>query len=46
MRSRDLIYVSRAVMPFVLIPIGVLMLMTYWPTAALRLPRAMGWNVD
>ncbi len=46
MRNRDLIYVSRAVVPFVLIQIGVLMLMTYWPEAVLWLPRTMGWNVN
>lgn len=46
MRNKDLIYVSKAAMPFILIQIAVLMLMTYWPTAVLWLPRAMGWTVD
>ncbi|MBU2519270.1 MAG: TRAP transporter large permease [Proteobacteria bacterium] len=44
--NRDLLYVSRAVMPWLAIQIGVLLLMTYWPDAVLWLPRAMGWNVD
>lgn len=46
MRNKDLIYVSKAAFPFVLLQIGVLMLMTYWPSAVLWLPRAMGWSVD
>ncbi|MCB2188237.1 MAG: TRAP transporter large permease [Deltaproteobacteria bacterium] len=43
--NRDLIYVSRAVLPFVVIQIAVLILMTYWPDAVLWLPRLVGWNV-
>ncbi len=46
MRNKDLIYVSKAVMPTVLIQIAVLLVMTYWPSAVLWLPRAMGWSVD
>ena len=44
--NRDLIYVSRAVMPWLAIQIAVLLLMTYWPDAVLWLPRMVGWNVD
>ena len=29
--NRDLIYVSKAVLPFLVIQIGVLMILTYWP---------------
>ncbi len=46
MRNKDLIYVSKAVAPTVLIQIAVLLVMTYWPSAVLWLPRAMGWSVD
>ncbi|MFH1060918.1 MAG: TRAP transporter large permease [Pseudomonadota bacterium] len=46
MANKDLIFVSRAVMPWVLIQIAVLMLMTYMPDAVLWLPRLVGWNVD
>lgn len=41
--NRDLIYVSKAVAPFVLIQIVVLLLMTYIPSAVLWLPRQMGF---
>lgn len=44
--NRDLVYVSRAVMPWIAIQTAVLMLMTYWPDAVLWLPRVVGWNVD
>jgi len=44
--NRDLVYVSRAVMPWIAIQTAVLMLMTYWPDAVLWLPRLVGWNVD
>ena len=37
--NRDLLYVSRAVMPFLLIQIGILMILTYWPDLVLVLPR-------
>lgn len=41
--NRDLIYVSKAVVPFLLIQITVLLLMTYLPGAVLWLPRVMGF---
>ncbi len=41
--NRDLIYVTKASLPFLAIQIAVLMLMTYWPGAALWLPRLMGF---
>jgi C4-dicarboxylate transporter DctM subunit len=40
--SRDLIYVSKAVLPFIAIQIAVLLLMTYLPDVALFFPRLMG----
>jgi C4-dicarboxylate transporter DctM subunit len=46
MTSRDLIFVSRAVLPFILIQIAVLIFITYVPEASLWLPRAAGWAVD
>ncbi|KMY69105.1 C4-dicarboxylate ABC transporter permease [Desulfocarbo indianensis] len=45
MTGRDLVYVSRAVMPWLLIQIAVLFLCTYWADMVLWLPRLMGWNV-
>ena len=42
--NRDLIYVSKAVMPFITIQIGVLLLMTYWPELVLWLPGLMGYH--
>jgi C4-dicarboxylate transporter DctM subunit len=44
--NRDLVYVSKAVLPWLVIQAAVLILLTYWPDAALFLPRAMGWAVD
>jgi len=41
--NRDLVYVSKAVMPFLLIQIGVLILMTYWPELVLWLPAKFGY---
>jgi C4-dicarboxylate transporter DctM subunit len=41
--NRDLVYVSRAVMPFLAIQIGVLILMTYWPELVLWLPDKFGY---
>ena len=41
--NRDLIYVSKAVAPFITIQIGVLLLMTYWSELVLWLPRLMGY---
>ncbi len=37
--DRDLLYVSRAVLPFLLIQIAILMLLTFWPDLVLLLPR-------
>ena len=41
--DRDLIYVSKAVIPFLIIQIAVLMLMTYLPDMVLWLPRTVGY---
>ncbi len=40
--KRDIVYVSKAVFPFLVIQIFVLMLMTYLPDLALYFPRLMG----
>lgn len=45
MTNRDLIYVSRAVMPFILIQLGILAILTYLPDLALWLPRIF-YNYD
>jgi C4-dicarboxylate transporter DctM subunit len=37
--NRDLVYVSKAVMPFLLIQMAILLLLTYWPDLVLLLPR-------
>ena len=37
--DRDLIYVSKAVLPFLLIQIAILMLLTFWPDLVLFLPH-------
>ncbi|MDJ0829966.1 MAG: TRAP transporter large permease subunit, partial [Desulfobacterales bacterium] len=42
--NKDLIYVSKAVIPFILIQIAVLGLMTYLPDVVLWLPRIMGFG--
>jgi C4-dicarboxylate transporter DctM subunit len=41
--DRDLIYVSRAVLPFVAIQLFVLVLITYMPDVVLWLPRMLGF---
>jgi len=41
--NRDLVYVSKAVMPFLAIQIFVLILMTYWPELVLWLPGKFGY---
>jgi tripartite ATP-independent transporter DctM subunit len=41
--NRDIIYVSKAVIPFLVIQIGVLFLLTYMPDAVLWLPTVMGF---
>ncbi len=40
--KRDIIYVSKAVLPFLIIQIAVLLLITYMPDLALFFPRLMG----
>ena len=42
--NRDLIYVSKAVLPFIVIQIFVLLLITFLPDVVLWLPRMMGFN--
>jgi len=41
--NKDLIYVSRAVIPFIIIQMIVLAIMTYMPNLVLWLPRVMGF---
>jgi len=41
--NRDLIYVSKAVMPFIAIQILVLLMMTFFPDLVLWFPRLMGF---
>ncbi len=41
--NRDIIYVSRAVMPFLAIQIGVLFFLTYCPQLVLFLPKLLGY---
>jgi tripartite ATP-independent transporter DctM subunit len=41
--NRDLVYVSKAVMPFLAIQIGVLLFLTYLPGVVLWLPKVMGF---
>ena len=41
--NKDIIYVSKAVIPFILIQIAVLALITYLPDVILWLPRIMGY---
>ncbi|MFH1153529.1 MAG: TRAP transporter large permease [Pseudomonadota bacterium] len=43
MAGRDIIYVSRAALPFIAIQLGVLFLLTYWPWLVLFLPRMLGY---
>ena len=40
--NKDIIYVSKAVIPFIAIQIAVLALITYYPDFVLWLPRVMG----
>ena len=42
--NKDIIYVSKAVVPFLVIQVAVLMLMTYLPEFVLWLPRLMGYG--
>jgi tripartite ATP-independent transporter DctM subunit len=41
--KRDLIYVTKAVMPFLIIQIAVLFLMAYWQDLSLWLPKVLGY---
>jgi len=41
--KRDIIFVSRAVLPFLAIQIGVLFFLTYFPEVVLFLPRLFGY---
>ena len=41
--NKDIIYVTRAVIPFLLIQLAVLFLVAYWPEGNLWLPRVMGY---
>ena len=41
--NRDLIFVSKAVLPFILIQLCILLFITYFPEAVLWLPRMMGY---
>ncbi|MFC1798517.1 TRAP transporter large permease [Thermodesulfobacteriota bacterium] len=41
--NKDLIYVSKAVIPFIIIQIAVLFFLTYVPNAVLWLPKVMGF---
>jgi tripartite ATP-independent transporter DctM subunit len=43
MVNKDLVWVTKACLPFLIIQISVLMLMTYIPDAVLWLPRLMGY---
>jgi len=42
--NRDIIYITRAVIPFIIIQLAVLIFLTYLPDAVLWLPRAMGFS--
>jgi len=41
--NKDIIYVSKAVIPFLIIQIAVLFFLTYMPNAVLWLPKVMGF---
>jgi C4-dicarboxylate transporter DctM subunit len=41
--NKDLVYVSRAVIPFLIIQYAVLAVITYLPNVVLWLPRALGF---
>lgn len=43
MANRSLIYVSKAVIPFIIIQVAVLLMMTYMPDVVLWLPRMVGY---
>jgi len=37
--DRNIVYVSKVVMPFLLIQVAILLLLTFWPGLVLLLPR-------
>ncbi len=39
--NRNILYVSRAVLPFLLIQLAILLLLTFWPDPVLLLPRLL-----
>lgn len=41
--KRDIVYVSKAVLPFIAIQIGVLLFLTYMPDVVLWMPKLMGF---
>jgi C4-dicarboxylate transporter DctM subunit len=43
MTNRDLIYVSKSVLPFILIQLVILAILSYVPVPVLYLPRVMGY---
>jgi C4-dicarboxylate transporter DctM subunit len=43
MTNKDIVYVTKAVIPFLIIQIAVLFIMTYIPDLVLWLPKAMGF---
>jgi len=43
MANKDIVFVTKAVMPFIIIQIIVLFMMTYMPDVVLWLPKAMGF---
>ncbi len=44
MAKRDIIFVTRSVLPFLLIQIAVLFFLTYFPDVVLLLPRLLGYH--
>jgi len=43
MANKDIIYVTKAVLPFLIIQLTVLFMMTYLPDMVLWLPKVMGF---
>ena len=43
MANKDIVFVTKAVIPFIIIQIAVLLIMTYWSDLVLWLPKAMGF---
>ena len=41
--KRDIVYVSKAVLPFILIQVSILLFLTYMPQVVLFLPKIMGY---